>query len=131
MSICAPCTKLKTISKCTDEIIIGTMPEAETGYTVYFKNLATGKIVFFSNESDADNLLTIAPVYGFFLSENQAYEVWATLEGNQIEERVEIQADGWTAYDDPTTCFAISFIRAYKSNEQANENYDSQTFQLA
>ena len=130
MSICTPCTSLKIISKCTDSIIIGTMPSATTSYSVYFKNVATGKIVMFTGTSDGAKLLTITPPDGFNFSIETDYEVWSTINGDPIDDKVNVEPDGFTAYDSAMTCFLVTFVQVWAGMVHYNFNYTSQTFEL-
>ena len=118
MSLCEPCTRLRDISFCTDEIVIGTVSEINTEYNIYFRNLGSGEIQHFTTTSDNDGLLTLTPPYGFAFASNTLYELWV----NRIDSvpyMDELTIDG-TASD----CFSVSFFKV------KDTTYESQTLQL-
>jgi len=130
MSTCNPCLRVKNISKCTEAIQIGEVSDPYLGYTIYFKNTATGKIVFFTGELSGGVVLTVHPVYGFLFSEGQDYEVWVTVAGTGIEDMIEFHVEGVGPYEDDPTCILVSFVRVYDTNEGHNINFESQIFSV-
>lgn len=133
MSVCAPCIRLKEISKCTDSIVIGIVPIAETEYQVFFKNTATGKVVRYEGTSDVDSLLTITPPYGFNFSNETDYEVWVIETGNGINDNIDFQPEGYTVYMDDILCVLVSFLMVWDGDLATGENinFTTQTFELA
>lgn len=125
MSLCSPCTKLKAISLCTDSIIIGEAPLANSPYAVYFKNLATGKISTYFVTSDASKIITLTPSSGFALATLTGYEVWINNLGDSIEEQLDLIIGDTTA-----TCYNISAVRVFNAYYDVNQNYSSQTLEV-
>ncbi len=126
MSICAPCTALKTISLCTDSLVIGTVPLANTPYVVYFKNLATGAIYSYHITSDASGDITLQFIDGFPLADGLLYEMWANVSGSPIEDKVNITIGAETH-----TCYNLKGNNVFDAYYSVNENYSSQTLAIA
>lgn len=125
MSLCSPCTKLKSISLCTDSIVIGEAPAANAPYAVYFKNLATGKIHTYYVTSDSSKIITISPPSGFALATLTAYELWINNLGDSIEDQVNLIIGATTA-----TCYTISAVAVFNAYYDINQNYSSQTLEV-
>lgn len=125
MSLCSPCTKLKSISLCTDSIVIGLAPLANTPYAIYFKSLATGKIHTYYVTSNASRVLTIQLTDGFPLAELTNYELWINTLGDSPESQENLTIGATT-----DTCFTISAISVFNSYYDINQNYDSQTLEI-
>jgi hypothetical protein len=126
MSLCSACTKLKAISLCTDSIIIGEAPLALTPYAIYFKSLATGKIHTYYVTSSASKILTITLTDGFPLATLTAYEVWINTLGDSIESQENLIIGVTTA-----TCYTIQALNVFNSYYDINQNYSSQTLEVA
>lgn len=126
MSLCSACTKLKSISLCTDSIVVGKAPLALTPYAIYFKNLATGKIHTYYVTSDASRYLTITLDDGFPLATLTTYELWINTLGDSIESQEDLLIGSTTA-----TCFNIQALNVYNSYYDVNQNYSSQTLEVA
>jgi hypothetical protein len=125
MSICTPCTKLKPISLCTDSIIIGEAPLANTPYSIYFKSLATGKVHVYNVTSDVDKMLTITLTDGFPLASLTAYEMWINEAGDSIETQLDLIIGATTA-----TCYTLSAVQVFDSYYDIFQNYSSQTLEV-
>lgn len=126
MSLCTPCTKLKPISLCTDSIVIGQALLANTPYAVYFKSLATGKLHTYYVTSSASKIITITLTDGFPLASLTAYELWINTLGDSIESQENLLIGATTA-----TCFTISAVNVFNSYYEINQNYSSQTLEIA
>jgi len=125
MSLCSPCNKLKSISLCTDSIIIGKAPLALTPYAIYFKNLATGKIHTYYVTSDALKVLKITLDDGFPLASLQGYELWINTLGDSIESQENLLIGATT-----DTCFTIQAVNVFNSYYDINQNYSVQTLEV-
>ena len=106
MSLCAPCTRLKQISVCTDSIVIGTVSSINTVYHIYFVSLANGMRIRYTATSDANGLLTLTPADGFILATNHLYEIFVTT-GTSVT-----TGDNLTIGSTTTTCYQLSFVDA-------------------
>jgi hypothetical protein len=126
MSLCSACTKLKAISLCTDSIIVGEAPLALTPYAIYFKSLATGKIHTYYVTSNASKILTITLTDGFPLATLTAYEIWINTLGDSIESQENLIIGTTTA-----TCYTIQALNVFNSYYDINQNYSSQTLEVA
>lgn len=126
MSICTPCTSLKAISLCTDSIIVGKAPLALTPYAIYFKSLATGKLHTYYVTSDASKYLTITLDAGFPLASLTSYELWINTLGDSIESQESLIIGSTTA-----TCYTIQAVTVYNSYYDINQNYSTQTLEVA
>ena len=126
MSLCTPCQKLKAISLCTDSIIVGKAPLALTPYAIYFKSLATGKIHTYYVTSDALKVLTITLDAGFPLATLTSYELWINTLGDSIESQENLIIGVTTA-----TCYTIQANNVFNSYYEINQNYSTQTLEIA
>lgn len=125
MSICSPCTKLKSISLCTDSVIIGEVGTENAAYIVYFKSLATGAIYSYPVTSNSNGILTLQFVEGFPLATGQAYELWVNQSGDAIETQENLIIGATTA-----TCYTISATMVYNMYYDEFMNFDSQTLEV-
>ena len=126
MSICTPCTSLKAISLCTDSIIVGKAPLALTPYAIYFKSLATGKLHTYYVTSDALKVLTITLDDGFPLASLTSYELWINTLGDSIESQEYLTIGATIAY-----CYTIQAVNVFNSYYDINQNYSTQTLEIA
>lgn len=125
MSLCTPCTTLKSISLCTDSIVIGEAPLANTPYAVYFKNLATGKIHIYFVTSNASKILTISLTDGFPLASLQAYELWINEQGDSIDTQLNLIIGTTTA-----TCYNLTATKVWNNYYDVFQNYATQTLEI-
>jgi hypothetical protein len=125
MSYCAPCQKLKSISLCTDSVIIGKAPLANAPYVVNFKSLATGAIYTYHVTSSATKYLTLIFTDGFPLATETAYEMWINLSGDSIDTQLDLIIGTTT-----DTCYNISGISVFDIYYDENENFSSQTLEV-
>lgn len=126
MSICLPCNPLKAISLCTDSIIVGKAPLANTAYAVYFRCLANDRIDTYYVTSDASKFLTIVLPDGFPLASGLAYEVWVNEQGDSIDTQLDLIIGVTTA-----TCYTLSCTTVFNAYYETNQNYSSQTLEIA
>lgn len=126
MSICLPCTSLKTISLCTDSVVIGQAPLANTAYAVYFKCLANDRIATYYITSDGSGILTLVLPDGFPLASGLAYEMWVNEQGNSIDTQSDLIIGATTA-----TCYILSCTTIFNAYYDTNQNYSSQTLEVA
>lgn len=125
MSICAKCTQLKTISLCTDSLIIGEVANANTPYIVYFKSLATGKISSYPITSDSNGILALIFTDGFPLASGTGYELWVNQAGDSIDTQEDL-----TIGTTEASCFTLSATKVFDMYYDVNVNYDSQTLEV-
>lgn len=127
MSLCAPCTKLKQISLCTDSLIIGTVSvyNFNVPYIVYFKSLATGAIYSYAVTSDSNGLLTLIFTDGFPLATGTGYELWVNQAGDSIDTQEDLTIGATTA-----TCYTLFATPVYNIYYNLNMNFDSQTLEV-
>lgn len=127
MSICSQCTQLLPIDICATSIVIGTVPQANTEYNIYFKSLATDYMVSFKATSDSNSLLTLEPENGFDLAVGMSYEVYVntTTSGSC--------GDNLTICTTTATCYMVEFERVKRilTTYQIaySESYNVQEFQ--
>lgn len=126
MSICAPCTALKIITLCTDFLVIGQAPLANTPYVVYFKSLATGAIYSYQSTSDASAIITLEFTDGFPLADGMMYEMWINVAGDSIETKKNLIISGETH-----TCYNLLGEKVYDMYYSEFENFSSQTLEIA
>lgn len=126
MSLCTPCTKLKSVSLCTDSIIIGTAPLANTPYAIYFKSLATERLVVYYVTSSASKILTLPLTDGFPLATGMAYEMWINVQGDSIDKQLDLTIGVTIA-----TCYTLSGVQVFNNYYDINQNYSSQTLEVA
>ena len=126
MSYCTSCTQLKQISLCTDSIVVGEAPLANTPYAVYFKSLSTGKVHTYYVTSSASKIITITLDDGFPLATLTGYRMWINTLGDSIESEENLIIGVTTA-----TCYLISAINVFNSYYDINQNYSSQTLEVA
>lgn len=126
MSLCSPCQKLKSISLCTDSIVVGKAPLALTPYAIYFKSLATGKIFTYYVTSNASKQLIITLTDGFPLATLTTYELWINTMGDSIESKEDLLIGTTTA-----TCYTIQALVVFNAYYDINQNYSVQTLEVA
>lgn len=125
MSLCAPCTKLKQISLCTDSIVIGDVSEESAPYIVYFKSLATGAIYSYPVTADANGVLRLQFTDGFPLASGQLYELWVNQAGDSIDTQKPLTIGATTA-----DCYTLSATTIYNMYYDVFANYDEQTLEV-
>lgn len=126
MTLCSPCRKLKSISLCTDSLIIGTVADENAPYIVYFKSLATGKTFQYAVTSNANGLLTLQFTDGFPLATLTGYEMWVNKAGDSIDDMENLTIGAVT-----TTCYNLQAVMVYDMYYDEYENYASQTLEIA
>lgn len=126
MSLCSPCRKLKSISLCTDSLIIGTVSGHNQPYIVYFKSLATSKIFSYAVTSNSAGLLTLQFTDGFPLATLTGYEMWLNKAGDSIDDLENLTIGIVT-----DTCFNLQAVMVFNMYYEESQNYDSQTLEIA
>ncbi len=126
MSLCSQCRKLKSISLCTDSLIIGTVADANSPYIVYFKSLATGKIFSYAVTSNSSGLITLTFSSAFPLATQTGYEMWVNKAGDSIDDTEDLTIGAVT-----DTCYQLSANMVWDMYYEEYENFDSQTLEIA
>ncbi len=126
MSLCCNCSKLKSISLCTDSLVIGTVASFNYPYIVYFKSLATGKVFYYAVTSNTAGLLTLQFTDGFPLATLTGYEMWVNKAGDSIDDKEDLTIGTTT-----DTCFNLKAVMVYNMYYDENVNYESQTLEIA
>ena len=126
MSLCDPCRKLKSISLCTDSLIIGTVTGLSQPYIVYFKSLATGKIFSYAVTSNAAGLITLTFTAAFPLATLTSYEMWVNKAGDSVDDTENLTIGAVT-----DTCYQLSATMVWDMYYENYENYASQTLEIA
>jgi len=127
MSLCVKCTQLKTISLCTDSLVIGTILYGfGIPYVVYFKCLATGAIYSYNATADSNGLITLTLPDGFPLATGLAYEMWVNEAGDSIDTQLDLTIGATTA-----TCYTLQATIIFDMYYDENVNFDSQTLEIA
>lgn len=123
MSICSQCTRLKPVSICVNNLIIGTVSGTSTLYNIYFRSLANGFIVKYTATSSGAGLLTLSPTDGFVLATNHLYEMYVnTYTSSSTGANLTI---GTTT----ATCYNVMFEQVY--DEDSIYSYVNQTLEIA
>lgn len=122
MSVCEPCTRVKNLYTCANEITISEV-EPEISVSVFFENVATGKITRISAESNISGEV-VFPL-GFEPLANSDYKVWLQTDETNAYEPITVTID-----DIESTCFLVRFERIYDSENVTVTGLD-QTFELA
>jgi hypothetical protein len=126
MSLCSQCRKLKTISLCTDSLIIGTVSGLSQPYIVYFKSLATGKIFSYAVTSNAAGLITLTFSAAFPLATLTGYDMWVNRAGDSVDDQSDLTIGSVT-----TTCYQLSASMIWDMYYEEYENFTSQTLEIA
>lgn len=123
MSICNSCPRLKPISICVNNLIIGTVSSLSTSYNIYFRSLANGFVVKYTATSDGAGLLTLSPTDGFVLASNHLYELYVnTTTSSSTGANLTI---GTTT----ATCYNVMFEQVH--DEDSVYTYVNQTLEIA
>lgn len=122
MSICSQCTRLKPVSICTNNLIIGTVT-ASTIYNIYFRSLSNGFVVKYTATSDGSGLLTLSPVDGFVLACNHLYELYVNTSTSSTT------GTNLTIGTATSTCYNVLFEQIYDQSDVYT--YVNQTLELA
>lgn len=119
MSICNPCIKVKSIPKCTQSVVLGTITP-DTDVSVYVWDVTTSLIQTLDAASDNAGLLTV-DFSDLALLSSHAYEVWATTAGGNYKDKLTITV-GSTEGD--TICLHVEEV---KGVDGEMELFSSQT----
>lgn len=117
MSLCAPCTEIKSIPKCLTTLQIGKVAAFVTAYYLFIRNVATGHVTRISFTSGAAGEINIDfSATDFKFSDELEYEIWVSLvSSNNPEVRATI-----TLLDAVTTGTCLSVTpRSYKDDDGA------------
>lgn len=125
MSFCNPCTITLPISLCTESITIGSISSADTAVKVYFKNIATGKVVSFETTTTSGGTVTIDSPFNF--ARNQSYEVWVNLASANSVEHKETISIGY----DSQECLLVSFVQVWDTSAGYPVQFTNQTLEVA
>ena len=87
MSVCTACFESDIVPVCTIEFVFGTIQTDSETVTVYLKNVATGRINQFVGDVDESGYVTLTSVA---LNNGIGYELWATEDGENINNRLTI-----------------------------------------
>lgn len=109
MSVCAPCQKTQLIPKCAEVIIVGDIALNNIDVSIYIKDNSTGKLILIPETSDATGIVSFDNDCG--LMPDHSYELWVTLDGDNIEDQLEITAinDSYPVIGDTFYCAALRF----------------------
>lgn len=124
MSFCDPCSKTYSISICTEEITIGAISSLNAAVKVYFKNVATGKIVVFDATSNGAGEVTITGDFNFAV--HQDYEVWINLASENSVEGKSTITIGYDSID----CLSVSFIQVWDQSHGYATTFSNQTLEI-
>src|SRR5574343_1852824 len=106
MSLCSQCTRLKPVSICVNNLIIGTV-SASTSYSIYFRSLANGFIVKYTATSNGAGLLTLSPTDGVVLATNHLYEMYVNTSTSSST------GANLTIGTTTATCYNVMFEQVY------------------
>lgn len=123
MSICSQCTRLKPVSICTNNLIIGTVANANQNYNIYFRSLSNGFLVKYTATSNGSGLLTLSPTDGLVLAVNNLYELYV----NQTQSTS--TGANLTIGTTTATCFNVIFEQVH--DEDSVYSYINQTLEIA
>lgn len=123
MSLCHSCTRLKPVSICTTNLIIGTVANANQNYNIYFRSLANGFLVKYVATSNGSGLLTLSPTDGLILATNHLYEMYVNQ--TQSTSTGAILTIGATV----ATCYNIMFEQVHDFD--SIYSYINQTTEIA
>lgn len=123
MPVCTDCKRVKNLYTCADQISISEVGP-EIGVTIFFENVATGKISQIDAESTIDGEVIFE--LPFAPSTTSDYKVWlAPDDPTNIETPLVV-----TIEDIEATCFIVHFDRIYDSDNVSVTSL-SQIFELA
>lgn len=123
MSLCNACTRLKPVSVCASNIIIGTVANANQNYNIYFRSLSNGFLVKYTATSNGSGLLTLSPTDGFVLATNHLYELFVN-QSQSTSTGANLTIGSTTA-----TCYNVMFEQVY--DELSIYSYINQTLEIA
>lgn len=123
MSLCQSCTRLKPVSICVNNLIIGTVANASQNYNIYFRSLANGFLVKYVATSNGSGLLTLSPVDGLVLATNHLYEIFV----NQSQSTS--TGANLTIGSTVATCYNVMFEQVY--DDDSIYSYINQTLEIA
>lgn len=123
MSLCNFCTRLKPVSICVNNLIIGTVSGLSTSYNIYFRSLANGFIVKYTATSNGAGLLTLSPTDGFVLATNHLYEMYVNTSTSSST------GANLTIGTTTATCYSVMFEQVY--DEDSIYSYVNQTLEIA
>lgn len=123
MSICSQCTRLKPVSICASNLIIGTVANANQNYNIYFRSLSNGFIVKYTATSNGSGLLTLSPTDGFVLATNHLYEMYVNTSTSSST------GANLTIGTTTATCYNVMFEQVY--DEDSIYSYVNQTLEIA
>lgn len=119
MSICNPCIKTKSIPKCTQSVVLGTITP-DTDVSVYVWDVTTSLIQTMDAASDNAGLLAV-DFSNLALLSSHAYEVWATTLGGNYKDKLTIMVG---ASEGDTICLHVEEV---KGVDGEMELFSSQT----
>lgn len=120
MSICNPCIQAKPIPKCTQQIELGTIEDADTNVSIYIWDVSTSLIQRIDATSDNTGLVT-ADTSQISLLASHSYEIWVTEAGAGYKEKLTITI-GTAANEN--ICLRVEEV---KGEDGEMELYASQT----
>ena len=109
---CSPCSFVKPVPICVQQIIIGTISSIDANIYVFVKNVTTGKEIRLSTITDGAGLITL-DVSGLTFSDSFTYEFKAILQTAVSINDVETITIGV----DSDTCWAVPFVTIEDSNQ--------------
>jgi hypothetical protein len=112
------CTQAKPLFSCIEELTIGKMTEENTDYSVFFKNIITGRIDIIEVTSDDDGII-IADLSQFNPMVGHSYELWVTNAAAGIKDAQPIEING-----DDYACLYVAFLKVN------GDNVTSQTLEV-
>lgn len=119
MSICNPCIRTKSIPKCTQQIVLGTIAP-DTDVSVYVWDVTSSLIQMIDAASDNVGLLMV-DISQISLLSSHAYEVWATTAGGNYKDKLDILVGASTG---DTICLRVEEV---KGADGEMELYSNQT----
>ena len=123
MSLCSQCVRLKPVSICTGDLIIGTVSSFNTLYNIFFRSLANGFLVKYTATSNGSGLLILSPADGLVLATNHLYEMYVNTSTSTST------GANLTIGTTTTTCYNVLFEQV--NDEYSVYSYITQTLELA
>lgn len=123
------CTSTKKIAPCLTNLEMGTVSPTDTAMYVYIKRHGSAeRIERISTTTDGSGTLTpdLSGLPEGFLSQNFEYEIWATEQANDIEDRETITLPVGSVNDN---CYCLNFNDIWIDDDK--QSYATQQLQSA
>lgn len=127
--ICLDCLKSQLVPACTNDLVLGTIPDIDTDVIIYVRDVTTAKLHSFQFDinsvqivSSGTGVVTLPMDTKFVWMQDHYYEVWVTHEdADSIEDMLTVTVDDGIGGTVLTDCINLRIAESYNQDRTLSQ----------